>query len=327
MKDSRPRGAVGATRVRLAALLVALSLPASACVSLGAFGAGELGPAVSGVDLSGTTLVVGSKEFTEQLILGQIAGQALTAAGAEVTDETGLVGTYLVRESLEAQAIDMYWEYTGTGWLTILGHVTPIDDDYQQWKAVHDEDLKANGVWWFPPADLNNSYGFALKESEARQQGVTSIADISKVPQSELSLCAAAEFLSRSDGLPGVEQAYGFSFPDSGISELDYGLIYPTIGTVCTYGEIFTTDGRILTEDLYVLEDTKSFFPKYNATLTMREETYQAEKDQFDKLFKPIIDNIDNDTMIELNGLVDVDGRAEEDVAHDFLVSIDVLAE
>ncbi|MDP9022623.1 MAG: glycine/betaine ABC transporter substrate-binding protein, partial [Actinomycetota bacterium] len=293
-------------------LTVAVAMLTSGCLAITTFPASDTGSAISGVDLSDVSLTIGSKEFTEQLILGQIAGQALAAAGAKVSDQTGLVGTTLVRESLKTGQIDLYWEYTGTGWITHLGHVNPIPDPRKQWKAVHDEDLKANGIWWFPPTDVNNSYGFALKEQDAKKMGVRKISDISTVPQSQMSLCAASEFLGRVDGLPGVEKTYGFEFPDSKIHALDYGLIYTSVGGPCTFGEIFTTDGRIRTENLYVLEDDKNFFAKYNVSVTMRDETYRAHADEYDKLFAPIIKALDNDTMIEMNAQVDVGGRGEE---------------
>ncbi len=307
--------------------MAGLAMTASGCVTLGGFGATEAGPAVSGVDLSDASFTVGSREFTEQLLLGQIAGQALAAAGASVTDETGLVGTYVVRESLESQAIDLYWEYTGTAWIAILGETQPIDDEREQYQAVVKAD-RANGMHWLPMSDLNNTYGFALTEQEAKKKGIQTISDIPTVPTSQMSLCAEAAFIGRLDGLIGVERAYGFSFPQSGISELEYGLLYPTIGTTtCTFGEVFTTDGRIATEDLYVLEDDKEFFPQYNAAPVMRNETYRAHKEELDQLFAPIIDQLDNQAMIDLNAQVDVDGRSEEDVAHDYLVDIGVLAE
>lgn len=224
------------------------------------------------------------------------------------------MGTYVVRESLESQAIDLYWEYTGTAWIAILGETQPIDDEREQYQAVVKAD-RANGMHWLPMSDLNNAYGFALTEQEAKQKGIRTISDIPTVPESQMSLCAEAAFIGRLDGLVGVERAYGFSFPQSEISELEYGLIYPTIGTTCTFGEVFTTDGRIATEDLY------------NAAPVMRNGTYRAHQEELDQLLAPIIDQLDNQAMIDLNAQVDVDGRPEEDVAHDYLVDIGVLAE
>jgi osmoprotectant transport system substrate-binding protein len=113
---------------------------------------------------------------------------------------------------------------------------------------------RANGMRWLPMSDLNNTYGFALTEQEAKQKGTRTISDIPTVPRSQMSPVRRGGLHRRLDGLIGVERAYGFSFPESQISELEYGLIYPTIGTAtCSFGEVFTTDGRIATEDLYVL--------------------------------------------------------------------------
>src|SRR3712207_2031262 len=107
-------------------------------------------------DLTGLEITVGSKEFTEQLILGQIAIQALENAGATVRDRTGLAGTEAAREALESGEIDAYWEYTGTAWITHLGETEPIPDPQDQYRAVADRDLEENGIRWLPPAPANN---------------------------------------------------------------------------------------------------------------------------------------------------------------------------
>ena len=123
-------------RMRRALVAVAATglLALTACGG-GGGGGNTLGPAVSGVDLSGTTISVGSKEFTEQRILGAITVQALRAAGATVDDHTGLVGTPVVRQALTSGQIGMYWEYTGTAWLGPLGNTNPIPDEKGQFDA------------------------------------------------------------------------------------------------------------------------------------------------------------------------------------------------
>jgi osmoprotectant transport system substrate-binding protein len=113
------------------------------------------------VSLSGLEITVGSKEFTEQLILGQIAIQALEAAGATVTDRTGLAGTDATREALESGEIDAYWEYTGTGRVVHLGHEEPIPDSQKQYEAVAQEDLAKNRIRWLKPAPRSGEGGHA----------------------------------------------------------------------------------------------------------------------------------------------------------------------
>ena len=120
-----------ANLLRLIGLIAFLTMVAAGCG-----GAGGGGGATGDIDLSGAELTVGSKEFTEQLILGQITLQALEAAGATVNDQIGLAGTVAARKALESGEIDMYWEYTGTGWITYLGHTDPIPGRQEQFEAV-----------------------------------------------------------------------------------------------------------------------------------------------------------------------------------------------
>src|ERR671916_1903654 len=120
-----------ANLLRLIGLIAVLTVVAAGCG-----GAGGGGSVSGDIDLSDAEYTVGSKEFTEQLILGQITLQALEAAGATVNDQTGLAGSVAARQALESGEIDMYWEYTGTNWLTYLKETKPLPDAQQQYEAV-----------------------------------------------------------------------------------------------------------------------------------------------------------------------------------------------
>ncbi len=275
----------------------------------------------SGADLSGSSFTVGSKEFTEQLILGQITIQVLEAAGADVSDETGLVGSDTVRGALLSGDIDMYWEYTGTGWINHLGNTAPVTGEQEQYDAVAEADLEENGVTWLEPAPFNNTYSIATATETAEELGVTSLSDLAALQEEDpdaFTLCAAAEFLARDDGLPGLEEAYGFSFGDD-ISELELGLVYASVdkGDPCKFGEVFATDGRIAALDLTVLEDDEQFFASYLPSLTVREDVEGIE--QLQELFAPVAAALDTETMQALNARVDVEGEQPEDVARAFL--------
>jgi osmoprotectant transport system substrate-binding protein len=132
---------------------------------------------VPDVDLSGASLTVGSKEFTEQLILGNITKLALEDAGAEVDDQIGLVGSTAVRDAIVAGDVDLYWEYLGTGWVTYLENEQGIPDPQEQFEAVREADA-ANGITWLEPAPFNNTYAIATTNETAEEQGITSISDI-----------------------------------------------------------------------------------------------------------------------------------------------------
>jgi osmoprotectant transport system substrate-binding protein len=276
------------------------------------------------VDLSGAELTVGSKEFTEQLILGQITLQALEAAGATVEDQIGLAGTVAARKALESGEIDMYWEYTGTGWITHLGHTDPIPDRQEQFEAVAKEDLQKNDIKWLdPPAPANNTYAIAVRSEAAEVLGVDSLSGLAVLSQlrpEDVTLCAADEFLTREDGLPGLEKAYDFEVPADNIVRMEEGQVYRAVdeGEKCNFGEVFVTDGRIKGLDLTILEDDKQVFPIYNPSLTVSEEVID-QYPELAKVFAPISEKLDNETLQDLNAAVDVGGESPEDVARQFL--------
>lgn len=134
-------------------------------------------PIDDGIDLSGASLTVGSKEFTEQLILGHLTKLALEEAGADVNDQIGLVGSTTVREALTSGEIDLYWEYLGTGWVTYLGNEEGIPDVQEQYEAVRDADVD-NGVSWLEPTPFNNTYAIAMTDENADELGISSISEI-----------------------------------------------------------------------------------------------------------------------------------------------------
>jgi osmoprotectant transport system substrate-binding protein len=306
---------INATLARLLGLAAVLSVVAAGCGGGG--GGGGQG------ELSGLDIAVGSKEFTEQVILGQIAVLALENAGANVTDQTGLAGTEVARQALEAGEIGAYWEYTGTGWINFLGETEPIPDPQEQYQAVADRDLEENNIRWLEPGSANNVYGIAVRGEAQEELGVERLSDfnalIAERPE-DATLCIASEFATRDDGLPGMEEAYGFEFPEENISQLDEGVIYNATdaGDPCNFGEVFRTDGRITGLDLALLEDDEGFFPIYNPSFTVRGEVFD-QYPQIEDIFGPISAALTNEALQEMNAAVDVGGELEEDVAERFL--------
>jgi osmoprotectant transport system substrate-binding protein len=277
----------------------------------------------AGVDLSGVSISVGSKEFTEQLVLGQIAVQALQAAGADVDDRTNLTGTETVRSALEGGEVDAYYEYTGTGWITILGNETPVAGPDEQFQAVQEADA-ANGITWFAQAEANNTFAIAANQEAVDAEGVATLSDYARVAQEDpaaATLCSSAEFITRDDGLPGVERTYGFDLPDDRVVQLEPSLVYQQVGQgeQCDYAVVFATDGQVAGQELTVLEDDKGFFPPYNVAMTMRTEAYEAQAAAYDELFGAISEQLTDDRLTELNAAVDVEGQTPEDVAEEFL--------
>ncbi|MGI8648994.1 MAG: glycine betaine ABC transporter substrate-binding protein, partial [Rubrobacter sp.] len=283
-----------------------------------AAGCGGGGESASGADLSDADFTVGSKDFTEQLVLGYITAGALEAAGASVEDQIGLSGTDATRQALIGGDIDMYWEYTGTVWINHLGNTDPIADPEEQYIAARDADLEENQLQLLQPAPLNNTYALAVR-SEALEEvpaleGVQTLSDVGDVIENnpdEATICVESEFNIRDDGLPGMEEAYGYEFPNDNVQLFDTGVVYTQTdsGENCNFGSVFTTDGRIPALDLTVLEDDENFFPNYNPVLEVREETYGQHGEQLNTRFTPIAEALTNEEMSAMNASVDVDGE------------------
>jgi len=279
---------------------------------------------ISSDALRGKKFTVGSKEFTEQLVLGQIAIAALEAAGAEVEDETGLAGSVTARRALTSGEIDIYWEYTGTAWIVYFDETEPLRSSRAQYQAVAARDRERNRVAWLPYAPFNNTYAIAARAADAPRLGVRTVSDLARLarerPQ-EATVCVGEEFRSRDDGLPGLERTYGFDLPDGQIFKLDEGLVYQQVadGERCNFGSVFSTDARIDRLKLAVLRDDRSFFPRYNPAVNVRAEVVRANP-SLRSLFAAIAARLDDATMRRLNGQVDVDGETPDRVAERWLL-------
>lgn len=309
------------TSLALAASLAAVSLILTACG-----GDKDVKPASgSDTELDGASFTVGSKDFSEQIILGRMTVELLEAHGADVTDKTNIKGSASTRKALESGDISMYWEYTGTGWITYLKNTKPIADQREQFEKVAADDLAKNSIAWIdPPAPLNNTYAFGVRKDKAEELGVKTLSDLAEVSKSkpkEATFCIESEFSTRDDGFPGMLKAYGIEAPKGNVKMLDTGLIYTETakGDTCNFGEVFATDGRIPANNLVVLQDDKKFFPVYQPALTLKQETLKKYP-ELNKIFAPLAEKLTTTEMQKLNALADVEGDDPEDIAHDWLV-------
>ena len=306
----------------VAAVVVTMGMAAGVAACGSGSSGGEVKQAANG-PLAGITLKVGSKDFAEQYILGHIAMDVLKANGAKVVDKTNIVGSDNTRKALLGGDIDLYWDYTGTGWITYLKNTKPIADPAAQLKAVQEQDLKKNNIIWNDPAPLNNTYALAVKTDTAKQLGVSTLGDLAALAQRDpgkVTICVESEFKGRDDGLPGLLKAYNINIPRGNVKTLDTGLIYTSTakGKDCTFGEVFATDGRIKALNLTVLQDDKRFFPVYQAALTLRSDTARAHP-EIQRLLAPVAAKLTDEVMRSLNSRVDVDGEKPATVAEDWL--------
>ncbi|BBX69824.1 glycine betaine ABC transporter substrate-binding protein [Mycolicibacterium psychrotolerans] len=275
--------------------------------------------------LDGVKITVGSKEYTEQVILGYILQYTLAAAGADVRDLTGIVGSRSTRGAQLSGQVDVAYEFTGNAWINYLGHEKPIPDTRKQFEAVRDEDLERNGMVWLEPGPMDDTYALAAGKRTVERTGVRSLSDYAALVMRDPAAartCVDTEFRARQDGFPGMAAAYGFDPARADTPILQVGIIYQATadGTQCDFGEVFTTDGRIAALDLTVLTDDKQFFAHYNPSVTMKREFFDAHP-EIAEVTAPVTAALTNDVIIELNKQVDVDGRDPSVVARDWMVA------
>ena len=315
------RKAIAATAVTLCGVLaVSCGLESGGALPLSV----EPGSIQPVPELEDVKITVGSKDFTEQVTLGYIIEFALSAAGAEVRDLTNIQGSNSTRDAQLDGQIDVTYEYTGTGWINYLGNEIPIPDPTAQFEAVRDEDLESNGMVWVDPAPMNNTYALAMSRQTAEETGITTLseyADLVNRDPAAATTCVETEFNVRQDGFPGMAAKYGFDPARANRQILQTGIIYQATadGTQCKFGEVFTTDGRIIALDLVLLDDDRQFFPKYNPAITMRKDFAEAHPQVAD-VMAPISAALTNEEITELNRRVDVEGEEPADVARDWLV-------
>ena len=187
------------------------------------------------------------------------------------------------------------------------------------------QDLEENGIRWLDPAPGNDTYAIAASEKTQRDFGVETISDLERLVEDrpeEATLCLNNDddFLTRFDGLPGLERAYGFAFPEENLIEMSVDAVYDATAEaeICNFGVVFTTSGFIRERDLQLLQDDEDFFAVYNPALTVRQPVFE-QYPQLRKIFAPISKKLDTETLRELNYAVDVQGKSPESVARTWL--------
>jgi len=262
-------------------------------------------------------VVVGGKNYTEQLLIAAITNQYLGAKGFSVDLRTGL-GTAALRQAQEAGQVDLYWEYTGTSLIT-FNKVTDKLDAAATYARVKELDA-AKGLVWLKPSRANNTYALAMRRADAQVKGVASLSDLAtKVSAGALKFGCNAEFYSRADGLAPLQQAYGFQFGRENVVRMDTGLVYQALrDKQVDVGLVFATDGRIPAFDFVVLRDDKGYFPDYAMTPVVRKAVLDAHPN-LAGLMDALSARLDDQVMSRLNAQIDVEKRTVEQVAGDFL--------
>ncbi|MBF6236777.1 glycine betaine ABC transporter substrate-binding protein [Nocardia otitidiscaviarum] len=273
--------------------------------------------------LDGVAITVGSKDFTEQIVLGYLIEFALSTAGAQVRDLTNIVGSNSLRAAQERGQIDIAYDYTGTGWINYLGNETPVPGSREQFEAVRDADLAAHGMVWAAMAPMNNTYAIATSARTAEETGVRTLSDYAALVAADpaaAATCVGTEFNVRRDGFPGMTRTYGIDAGRVPKQIVQDALVYQAVADArqCRFGSVAATDGRIPALDLRLLTDDRGFFPQYNAALVMREDFATAHPEVIEVL-TPISRLLTNETITELNRQVDVEGREPARVAREWM--------
>ncbi len=306
-------------------VIAALALLTAGCGSDDGGGGGGSGG--GGDALDGVSLTVASKDFTENILLAEMYALALEKEGASVDNKVNLGGTNVNREALLSGDVDVYPEYNGTGWTVHLGNEDPSDEPQELYDVTAEQDLKDNKIKWVGLSTFNDTYGFAANGDLAKEEGgfdFDSMAEYLKA-NPDASVCMETEFPERPDGLVLWEDATGYKIPGSQTKILDTGLIYTeTADGKCDFGEVFTTDGRLTSLNLELVEDPGAMI-LYNVSFTMRNEVYEANAEVYDEIADSILADIDNEKMAELNAKVDIEGQPAKKVAEDYLNEIGVL--
>jgi glycine betaine/choline ABC-type transport system substrate-binding protein len=286
-------------------LLAAAALPAAlaACAP----GAGGTGPA---------GIVVGSKNFTEQVILGEILAALAEREGIPVTRRLNLGGTFICHQALKAGEIDLYVEYTGTA-LTAILRRPPVASRDEALRAVREAYAAELGLVWTEPLGFNNTFALVVSKEGAERHRLRTISDLARV-QDVFRPGFGYEFVERADGYAGLAAAYGLSFARRP-REMDLGLIYRALAE----GEVDvvagnSTDGVIASLGLVVLEDDRRYFPPYDAVPVVRGESLRRHP-PLRGILAALGGAIPEDVMRRMNLAVDGDLRDPREAAREFV--------
>jgi glycine betaine/choline ABC-type transport system substrate-binding protein len=259
-------------------------------------------------------LRIGSKNFSEQVILGEIAAQGLEARGVHVDRRLNLGGTFVCHQALKAGELGLYPEYTGTAFTAILAR-QPVSDPELVRAEVTKEYRKRWNLVWSPPLGFENTFALVMRRDDAARLHISKISDLASHP--EIRPGFGYEFLEREDGFPGLARTYGLSFSQRPV-QMDLGLLYQALASRkvdLVAGN--STDGLIDAIGGVVLEDDRRYFPPYEAAFVLGAKVWK--RPEVRAFFESLAGTINAATMRKMNAAVDKDKRRPEDVAREFL--------
>lgn len=264
-------------------------------------------------------IIVGSKNFTEQFILGEMYAQTLEANGYDVTKKLDLGNVTILDRALQSGEIDTYPEYTGTSLVTALGYEGPQPETpeatYEKAKELYEKRDPAATL--LEQAGFDNNYAIAVRKDVAEEYGLETLADLAEASP-ELVFASFSEFQQREDGFPNIKENYDVNFKDIPVVN-DLGLRYQALKQGDADVAVgFTTDGQLRSDDLVVMEDEKNIWPFYHPAPVIRMD-FLDEHPDVAEIINSVTGSLDLKTMQTLNGRVDLDREDPEAVARDYL--------
>jgi len=272
------------------------------------------------------SLTIGSKNFTEQKVLGEIYAQGLEAAGFSVNKDLNLGDEKTALAALKSDEISAYPEYTGTALLSFFGKsADELPKDPQAAYEEAREGFEADGLVAFPPTPFTSSNEVAVTQATAEDLGLKTISDLEGKAQ-DLVLYGSPECRQRLDCLLGLQQVYGLKFKRFVPVAIDQRHQVLTSGRA-DVSIVFTTDPQIQRENEVLLEDDQGMFPPYNSTLVMKQETAEAGGENLRRAVELIQEQLTDENMQELNARVDLDKKDPAQVAEEYLTETGLVGE
>jgi osmoprotectant transport system substrate-binding protein len=267
----------------------------------------------------GPVVKVGSKNFTESIVIAEIYSRALENEGVRVERHLNLGSTQIAMAAIERGDIDLYPEYTGTALLDVL-HLPPMRDPKQIYSTVAAAYAKQYHLRWLAPSPMNDSQALATTKKIAAAQKLATLSDLAKAAP-RLRLATIQEFLAREDGLPGLQKFYGgFNFAQ--VRTYDITLKYEALTSgAADVASAFSTDGAISTDELVVLRDDRHFWPAYNVAPVVREDAL-AREPRIASVLDALAPAITDRAAARMNAAVEGGKQDPGDVADAFLKSL-----
>ena len=261
-------------------------------------------------------IVIGSKPFTEGVVLSELAAQLIEGnTQLKVERKFNLGGTIVAFNALKNGDLDLYPEYTGTGLMAILKQPAVADAD-KAYGIVQKEFNSLFKIKWLKPLGFNNTYAMAVPEELASQNNLKNTSDLAKIVDT-LTFGAEQDFFGRVDGYDGFTQAYGFKFKN--VKQMEIGLKYKAIANKeVNVINAFSTDGLLITHKLRVLADDKKFFPPYYGAFLVRMSTLEKQP-QLEAVLDKLAGKITDSEMQKLNYEVDQEKKDPAAVVKAFL--------